>query len=128
MALLFFSIHKLCIFIHYSVKVKFARNAQAQNPKSQIPNKFQILNPKSQISNPETRNLKHAQSACLGNLSEGLVEGVALGRGKTRFFDHGKEVLSSGGVVGTCRAHDIFFDHDAAHIVGSKVQRYLGNR
>ena len=65
---------------------------------------------------------------CLRNAAEGLVEGVALGGCKTRFFDHGEEIVSSGGVVGACRAHDVFFNHDAAHIVGSKVKRYLGNR
>ena len=59
-ALLLFSIHKLCIFIHFVVKVKLARNAQAQNPKSQIPNKFQILNPKFQTLKLETKNARES--------------------------------------------------------------------
>ena len=137
MALFFFSIHKLCIFIQKRAKVKPARNAQAQNPNFQIPNKSQISNPKpwnarEAPSDSTTAQMhdctKHAHSACLGNAAKGLVEGVALGGGKTGFFDHGEEVLSSGGIMGACRAHDIFFNHDAAHIVGSKVKRYLGNR
>jgi len=110
---------------------------EIQNSKSQIPNKSQISNPKpwnsrEAPSDSTTAQMhdctKHAHSACLGNSAKGLVEGIALGGGKTGFFDHGEEVLSSGGIVGACRAHDIFFNHDAAHIVGSKVKRYLGNR
>lgn len=133
-----FSLYTNYVYL-YRNEPKSSPHASRGSTKFQISNPKQIQNLKSKTLNPGTRAkrpptarlhdcTKHAHSACLGNAAKGLVEGVALGGGKTGFFDHGEEVLSSGGIVGACRAHDIFFNHDAAHIVGSKVKRYLGNR
>lgn len=53
------------------------------------------------------------------------VDGVAFDRTETGIADEPLQILFCGVIVRARCGHDIFLNHDAAHVVGAKPQRDL---